>query len=258
MHIDVGDGLRNGRSIGFRQGRLLKETARVPGRAFVMSGGYSSNNARRPEREGGITAFGRRLKRVILPVLALLAAISAAYLYRAQPFTLIDGIVPATSAWLSWGAIALPLGFFVIHLTNRRYGPAPAAAAVALTWLIIVGVIVAHLLDPRAEIPWINDMAPRTGLALAAALLFSQLVAVVAFDGMRSIRWWSAPLSGFFWASLAFAGVFYPSAYLGTEVAWLGRMAVHFAALLAGGAALTMVYWACRSLVRPLPGFAGY
>ena len=223
-----------------------------------MSGGYSPNNTRRPEREGGIAAFGRGLKRVILPVIALLAALMVAYLYRALPFTFIDGIVPATGAWLSWGAVAIPLGFLVIHLTNRRYGPAIAVAAVSITWLIVIGVVVAHLVDPRVEISGINDITPRTGLALAAALLFSQLVAVVAFDGMRSIRWWSAPLSGFFWAGIGFAAVFYPSAYLGTDMPWLEQMAVHFAVLLAGGIALTLVYWACRPLVRPLPGFAGY
>ncbi|MBV9539692.1 MAG: VUT family protein [Alphaproteobacteria bacterium] len=197
----------------------------------------------------------RAVVRMVLPVLGLCAALAAMYLY-------MDSALPyfadRSGRWLTVSDLILPAAFLALHLTNRRYGPAYAFAQTVISFAVLAGVtifagdIVRHLL-PQAIVPSV-----RVVTAFGIAFFIAGFVGIVAFDGMRGPRWWTAPLIGSIVTSLIYAPIFYMAAYVGTQTPWLNHMAIH-AGLLLGGAVLSLVpYWLLRRIVQPLPGFGGY
>jgi len=239
--------------------------ARMASTGTVEEGPYrlrSASDAAWPvyvaQREGFWQRTGATLHavlRLILPVLALLACFAGLYLYRDTPLPLfLDG----TSAWLTVGHLLVPVGFFCIHLTNRRYGPAYAFAQVVIASALIFGVVLFANRQIAAMVPPDTIPTVREAIGFGGAFFVASFVSIVAFDGARGAHWWSAPLIGFLGAAIFFALVFFPAAYAGTAAPWILR-GVEFAGLLAGeGIALLIPYWLLRAIVPPLSGFGGY
>jgi uncharacterized PurR-regulated membrane protein YhhQ (DUF165 family) len=193
--------------------------------------------------------------RTFFPVLTLSAALGSMYLYMDTPLTYF---VDAQGPWLTVSHLLLPIAFLTIHLTNRRYGPAYAFAQVVLA-LAALGALAAfggdlvQRLLPPTVFPSTREVA-----AFAGAFLVAGFLSIVAFDGARGPRWWTAPLTGSIVAALSYAPIFYLAAYLGTATPWLNHLAIH-AGLLLGGAVLGLVpFWLLRGVIQPLPGFGGY
>ncbi|MEI9989760.1 MAG: hypothetical protein WDM86_06945 [Rhizomicrobium sp.] len=197
----------------------------------------------------------RAILRTVIPVLALCTALAAMYLYMdtTLPYFAQGGV-----RWLTVSHLLLPAAFLTVHLTNRRYGPAYAFAQVvlsfaALTAGMIFGGQVITLFLPEAVVPSMRAVA-----AFGGAFFIASFVGIIAFDGARGPRWWTAPLIGSVVASLVFAPIFYAAAYAGTPAPWFAQMGIH-TGLLVGGAILALVpYWLLRRIVQPLPGFGGY
>jgi uncharacterized PurR-regulated membrane protein YhhQ (DUF165 family) len=220
--------------------------------AWVPSYGYD-------QRSGGASrriadAF-RAVLRMIVPVLALSAALCSLYLYMDTP---VPFLAQTPERWLNVSHLLLPVAFLTIHLTNRRYGPAYAFAQIVLSFALLSAVtlfgtaIVQRMLPPTI-LPSVREVA-----AFGGAFLVAGFLAIVAFDGSRGPRWWMAPLIGSIVAALVYPPVFYPAAYAGTAMPWFNDMAVH-AGVLAGGAVLMLLpFWLLRRIIQPLPGYGGF
>lgn len=256
----VGEQLGSVRSQEFRERRVRQP---VPARArplTVRSGETATGEGGRdPEFAYKLALAARAVRRLILPVAGLFSLLALAYLYRTQPAELFDTTFAGINTWLSLGAVGLPLTFLAVHLTNRRYGPGVAAAQILVTWLIVALAALIYPLEPRLELGAAPaGLESRMGLALAVALILAQCVALVAFDAMRSVRWWNGPLHGFLWACIVFALVFFPAAYFGSGAPWVDHLGIYLGVSLMVSALSMVVYWIARPLVPPLPGFAGY
>ena len=132
------------------------------------------------------------------PILAMLIVIvSANYLVQ---FPIND--------WLTWGAFTFPVAFLVTDLTNRAVG-APAARRVAWT-----GFAIAVLLS-LALAPW------RIAVASGIAFIVGQLLDIMAFNKLRALSWWKAPLIGSLVASVVDTGIFFYLAFAGSDMDWL-------------------------------------
>jgi uncharacterized PurR-regulated membrane protein YhhQ (DUF165 family) len=194
------------------------------------------------------------LLKLLVPVLLLLTLLLAVYLYA-------DAVIAAGRLPV-WGRgvtitiadLVLPGCWTIIHLTNRRYGPAYAFAQLAagvfvaaLTALINPGDI-DHWLPPLPALTW------RGVLAFFAAFIVANFVAIVAFDAARGPRWWSAPLAASAVAAFVFSGVYYPLAFGDAPRSAL----VHLLLYLAEGVALLAPYCLLRPAMRPLNGMNGF
>jgi len=211
---------------------------------------------------GQPAGFGRRLGdaaravlRTFLPVLALCTALTAMYLYLDTPLPyFLDSHAP----WLTVSHLLLPLAFLAIHLTNRRYGPAYAFAQIVLSFAALAaaalfGRDLIQMFLPETVVPSLREV-----LSFAGAFFVAGFLSIIAFDGARGPRWWTAPLIGSIVGALIFAPIFYVAAFMGTHTPWFGRMGIH-TGLLIGGAVLSLIpYWLLRRIVQPLPGFGGY
>lgn len=110
--------------------------------------------------------------------------------------------------WLTWGAFTFPVAFLVTDLTNRAVG-AQAARRVAWTGFAIA------VLVSLALAPW------RIAVASGAAFILGQLLDIVAFNRLRTMSWWKAPLFGSIVASIVDTGVFFFLAFAGSDMDWL-------------------------------------
>lgn len=198
------------------------------------------------------------LGRMFLPVLMLLGAFAATYLYldTAAPFRLAVPTLGSSS--LTVGHLIVPLSFFVIALTNRRYGATYAFAQVAIALGLAVATFLFQGDALRASLPVAEQPSPRILAAFAGAFLLASMVSILVFDGARGPRWWTAPLLSLLAAAIVFTGIFAPLGYAGTGTAWIDP-ALNYGALLAGAAVVLLVpYWMLRAMVPPLSGFGGY
>ena len=132
------------------------------------------------------------------PILAMLIVITASN-YLVQ-FPIND--------WLTWGAFTFPVAFLVTDLTNRALG---AAAARRVAW---VGFAIAVLVS-LAVAPW------RIAVASGVAFIVGQLLDIVAFNKLRTMSWWKAPLIGSVVASVVDTGIFFFLAFYGSDMNWL-------------------------------------
>ncbi len=132
------------------------------------------------------------------PILAMLAIIvSSNYLVQ---FPIND--------WLTWGAFTFPVAFLVTDLTNRAVG---VSAARRVAW---TGFAIAVLVS-LALAPW------RIAVASGTAFILGQLLDIVAFNRLRTMSWWKAPLIGSVVASVVDTGVFFFLAFAGSNLNWL-------------------------------------
>ena len=110
--------------------------------------------------------------------------------------------------WLTWGAFTFPVAFLVTDLTNRAVG-ATAARRVAWTGFAIAVVV------SLALAPW------RIAVASGTAFIIGQLLDIVAFNRLRAMSWWKAPLIGSVVASVVDTGIFFFLAFAGSDMDWL-------------------------------------
>ena len=255
MNIDVRDVVRSGRSDGVaRVGSGIGEALQPPANRPVVPRRVG-RRVRTPERDHKTALIWRNGWRVSLSAAGLFATLSLLYLYRSEPATVFEWLFTGSSAWLSLGALAVPLSFFAVHLANRRYGPAIAAGQVLVAWLAVAAASLLYSLSLGFEL---GANGVRVTLALPVSLLLAQLVAVVSFDASRSIHWWKAPLLASVWSCVVFALTFYPAAHLGSDGPWFSHLTEYLAVSLMISVALLVPYWIARPMVRPLPGLAGY
>jgi uncharacterized PurR-regulated membrane protein YhhQ (DUF165 family) len=132
------------------------------------------------------------------PILAMLIVITSSN-YLVQ-FPIND--------WLTWGAFTFPVAFLVTDLTNRAVGN---VAARRVAW---VGFGIAVLVS-LAVAPW------RIAVASGMAFILGQMLDIVAFNKLRAMAWWKAPLIGSVVASILDTGVFFFLAFAGSDMDWL-------------------------------------
>lgn len=132
------------------------------------------------------------------PILAMLIVITSSN-YLVQ-FPIND--------WLTWGAFTFPVAFLVTDLTNRAVGN---TAARRVAWVGFGIAVVVSL----AVAPW------RIAVASGMAFILGQLLDIVAFNKLRAMAWWKAPLIGSVVASVVDTGVFFFLAFAGSDMDWL-------------------------------------
>ena len=188
--------------------------------------------------------------KLLVPVLLLLKLLLAVYLYA-------DAAIAAPMAQgvsLTVADLVLPGCWTIIHLTNRRYGPAYAFAQLAAGFVLAVLVALVNLGNIDNWLPDLPALTWRAVLAFFAAFGIANFVAIVVFDAARGTRWWSAPLAASAAAAFVFSGLYYPLAFGGQPLNALA----HFLLYLVEGAALLVPYCLLRHAMRPLNGMNGF
>ncbi len=145
----------------------------------------------------------------------------------------------------------------MVHLTNRRYGPAYAFAQIVLTFavggaVILFGRAAIEKFLPDAVFPSVRLVA-----AFGAAFFVTGFLAILAFDGARGPRWWTAPLIGSLVAAIVFPLIFYPAAYFARRNCGDMHMLIHGGILTGAAFVLLLPFWLLRGIVSPLPGYGG-
>jgi uncharacterized PurR-regulated membrane protein YhhQ (DUF165 family) len=217
-----------------------------------------------PKPAGFISRTLTVIGQLILPVLFLLFALAAVWAVRGEQATdfrflkqLDPSLDPASGDWLTWGVLLLPVSFFVLNLTSRRYGPSIAFGSVVIAWAIIGGGIYWGL--SRGVIAsFESEIAPvPLAGAFAGALLIGQIVCIWLFDRLRGIPWWEAPLVAALIGGLAFTLVFHAATGgAWDETAW-PRLAVLAGVQLIWAAGQLLPTAMLRRAIRPAPGFGG-
>jgi len=110
--------------------------------------------------------------------------------------------------WLTWGAFTYPVVFLVTDLTNRALGPVAARRVAWAGFAVAVAVSLALA-------PW------RIALASGTAFIVAQLLDITAFNRLRQMSWWQAPLIGSVLASILDTAIFFFLAFYGSELNWL-------------------------------------
>lgn len=196
---------------------------------------------------------------IALPTLLLVTLLGAAYLYTDAFLLFPHAPKLIRNAGLAISDLILPMTWFSIHLTNRRYG-APHAFAQLLAGMVIVSLIA--LVNPWDIDNWTNNnpaVSGRALLAFDAAFLIANFTAIVFFDAARGPNWWTAPLAGSVAASLVFCGLYYPAAFAGdAAIAWTDSALMHFMLFFAESLALLAAYHLLRPATRPVEGMNGY
>jgi hypothetical protein len=197
--------------------------------------------------------------RLLLPVALLIVLLGSSYLYTDD--FLNAAFLPAIAqrALLATSDLILPIAWFSIHLTNRRYGASHAFGQL-VAGLAVIALVA--LVNPGDVDNWINStpaLTWRAMLAFGASFLIANFVAIVAFDAFRGPRWWTPPLAASFAAALVFSALYYPAAFVGVEdVSWADSALVHFAVFFGESVLLLAPYGLLRPAMRPLYGMNGY
>ena len=201
----------------------------------------------------------RIILRLLLPVSLLVTLLAAAFLYT-DDFLILSG-APALvqHALLATSDLILPIAWYSLHLTNRRYG-APYAFGQMLAAVGIFALVA--LINPHDVDNWINNnpaLSWRAMLAFGGSFLIANFAGITFFDAARGPRWWTAPLWASFAASLVFSAIYYPAAFAGGEqVAWTDSALVHFTLFFIESVLLLVPYSLLRPAMRPLHGMNGY
>jgi uncharacterized PurR-regulated membrane protein YhhQ (DUF165 family) len=196
--------------------------------------------------------------RLILPVILTLVLLGASYLYADAVYPLLGAPQAIRGALLATSDLVLPMTWFSIHLTNRRYGPAHAFAQ--LLAALVLGLVII-LINPYDLNDWVATLPALTMpavMSFGVAFLVANFVGIAFFDAARGPRWWTAPLAGSFAASLVFSALYYPAAFAGVYERWTDSAAVHFVVFFGMSVLLLAPYWLLRPAMRPMPGLNGY
>lgn len=197
--------------------------------------------------------------RLLVPTLLLVTLLGAAYLFTDAFLDLSAMPAIAQRALMAISDLVLPIAWYAVHLTNRRYGAGHAFAQL-LAGLLLLGLVA--LLNPGDVDNWINStpaLTWRAALAFGASFLIANFVAIIAFDAFRGPRWWTPPLAASFAAALVFSALYYPAAFFGVEnVVWTDSALVHFAVFFGESVLLLLPYGLLRPAMRPIDGMNGY
>lgn len=213
-------------------------------------------------RPGAVTRFLTAVVRLILPTLALCGTFLLSFHLRDVPvpeLTRLREIDPLLdpSDWLNWGFLVLPLVFFVLNLSSRRYGAALTLTAALLAWLFLAGGIFWAIREGLIG-SFEQEIAPYAiAASFTGAMAVGQLVNILLFDWLRGIPWWKAPFFAAFAGGTVFAIVFNtrPAMVWNDELG--GRLAVEAAIQFTWALAQLLPTLMLRRTIRPLPGFGG-
>ena len=220
---------------------------RSSSRMTVDVGVYGAQ--RRAGQTGMVVQIFRPVVRLTLPVILLLTLGTACLLYCDMPVATSGGSMGRP---LSLGFALVPLTFFAIHLTSRRYGAAAALGQVGAAWLLGLAGLPALL----ATMPWVPETRVVTGIG--AGLFAGHLLAVAVFDGVRGPTWWKAPLFATVLGGLVLCLVGFPLAFAGTASPWPLEMLRYLEFNAAAAVALLVPYGLLRPFLPPTSGFGGY
>lgn len=155
------------------------------------------------------------------------------------------------------GHLLLPLSFFVINMTNRKYGARYALAQVAVTWVLLglaAFFVMAQFGDWRTD----NPFPPlQTSAAFLCAFGVAQFAVVTIFDRTRGRTWWGAPLISLLWASVFYSVIFHIGSNWGLGSPWMSEMVMDLAIKFVIAVLLLIPYQLLRKTIRPLPGYGG-
>jgi hypothetical protein len=210
-----------------------------------------------PEEETPYTralGYARIAARLVLPMLLLFTLLQAIYLFADAP-------VP--QAWLPGFAqgqllilsdMILPGCWLVIHLTNRRFGPAYAFGNLVTGMALALLVAVIDPWNVRASLPDLASLSTRALAAFVLVFAVANFTGIIFFDAARGPRWWTAPLVGSVAACFVFSGLYYPLAFgrLGFEAL------THFGLFLGVSLVLMLPYFLLRPAMKPMAGMNGY
>lgn len=200
--------------------------------------------------------------RLVLPVAALCAAFVLAFVLHEWPVPELAALLdfdPALTPgdWLNWGLLVLPLVFFILNLSSRRYGPALTLTASLIAWLVIAGGIVLALRNGIIA-DFERDIAPyAVAASFTGAMAVAQLVNILFFDWMRGIPWWKAPFLAAFLGGVVFSIVFNTRPAIVWDEALGARLAVEAAIQFSWALAQLLPTLMLRRVIRPLPGYGG-
>lgn len=146
----------------------------------------------------GETPLAPTLRRLALPALGMTVIVLLSNILVQFPI----------NPWLTWGAFAYPVSYWITEVCNRWAGPALARR---VAWVGFgVGVVLSALLAP-----W------RIAAASGSAFILSQLLDIAVFNRLRRQAWWRAPLIASAAASVIDTAIFFSLAFHGTDVPWL-------------------------------------
>ncbi|TNE35718.1 MAG: hypothetical protein EP347_12785 [Alphaproteobacteria bacterium] len=204
----------------------------------------------------------RGVLRLILPVSALFVTLILTFLMTRDTVTFLDIFPPQLakwnpSHWLTLGHLMLPLAFFVINLTNRKYGALYAYTQVAVTW-VLLGMFTVFFMAKFGN--WQSDNpfpSLQTSVAFLGAFGVAQIMLVSVFDKTRGRTWWGAPLISVIWASFFYVMIFHVVANWGLGREWMPTLTMDFVIKVVEAIVLLVPYQLMRRSVKPLPGYGG-
>ncbi len=227
---------------------------------------YEATEFHRPHTRRGadlITQAMRAVTRLIIPVIGLLGVLIWADFASTTPVTWFDPYFDVSDprfkpgAWLTGGHLVLTLMFFVLSLTNRRYGPGITTSQISVAWILMGSLAYYYFIYSDQSLSAQPLPPARICASFVGALVFAQFTAINVFNWTRGRPWWRAPLYAALWGSAAFCFTFYPSANYGLGVPWVNQMITHFGFMAAVAFLLLIPYNALRQTIKPLPGFGG-
>ncbi|ABS63326.1 hypothetical protein Plav_1707 [Parvibaculum lavamentivorans DS-1] len=213
-------------------------------------------------RAGFISRVVTSIVRLILPVIALCAAFALSFCLRdmrVPELAILSEIDPILdpSDWANWGFLVLPVVFFILNLTSRRYGAALALTAALLAWLALGGALFWALREGLIG-DFQEAIAPyAVAASFVGAMAVAQLVNILFFDWLRGIPWWKAPFFAALAGGVVFAIVFNTRPALVWDSELGARLAVESLIHFSWALAQLLPTAILRRTIRPLPGFGG-
>lgn len=238
--------LRAGADVAGFGSRKSNNSIGIIGRAHI------ANSVRRTE-PGRLKSALDGLFALVLPVTLLVSVGGVCAVYSRTPVAEFGTLAGQP---MNLGLALLPLTFFVLQLTNRRYGAAYAFAQMILAYILVVTLAVTAGSSSWNPSPTPVDM--RVFISFGAGLFAAQLVSVILFDGLRGPTWWKAPLISSLAGGAVLSLVAFPAAYAGTGTDWSGDMVNYLEIASAASVVLLVPYGLLRSIVPPGAGFGGY
>ena len=220
----------------------------------------------KPRRRGLFVQIGASVLfvlRLVLPLIFLGSVFLLADLNSWQSVYFLDAFFEDDLApfrpgeWLKAGHLIFPLTYFIIHLTNRRYGPNLCVGLVGTLWLVAAGSIVWDQYFADLIYVDITQLSTRIVLAFSVAVIASQVMAIWVYEVTRGHPWWRAPLMASLWASGTFCLIFFVGAFYGGDLVWVNRMITYFALMVGMAIMMLVPYFLLKFLIRPVKG-TGY
>lgn len=204
--------------------------------------------------------FHRRIKpwalaavSLAVPVMLLAVLLATAYLYADSLWTMF----PA-SPLFAVSDLILPLAFFAINLTNRRYGADYALVQLVAGIAICAAVMMLNFDQIQAWLGSLPVQTDRAVLSFGIAFIAANLVGIALFELTRGPAWWFPALVGSCATSLMFSVIYYPAALAGMQQGWGESALMHFLLFGAESVLLLIPYRMLREAMRPLHGLNGY